>query len=141
MDDVHAGAGVELGVLQALCGIELAVRGGCVVEDLGERAGDVVVVVEDLIVIATEAVVSFGEDNAGNLYVVDFGGTRGDVGFGADYPNAGRGQIFMLVPVPERNKPQRVPLQFPSLSAAEGWMHSPEGKDQIAEILESAGKD
>ena len=49
---------------------------------------------------------------------------------------AGRG---VLVPVPERNKPHKVPLQFPSLAAAEGWMHSPEGKDQIAEILEEAG--
>ena len=46
-------------------------------------------------------VVSFGEDNSGNLYIIDFGGTRGDNGFGADYPNAGAGQIFMLVPVPE----------------------------------------
>jgi hypothetical protein len=46
-------------------------------------------------------VVSFGEDNFGNLYIIDFGGTRGDNGFGADYPNAGAGQIFMLVPVPE----------------------------------------
>ena len=51
------------------------------------------------------------------------------------------GTFEVLVPVPERNKPQRVPLQFPSLSAAEGWMHSPEGKDQIAEILENAGND
>jgi hypothetical protein len=46
----------------------------------------------------------------------------------------------VLVPVPNRNKPAKVPLQFPSLSAAEGWMHSPEGKDQIAEILEAARK-
>src|SRR5262249_24179281 len=45
--------------------------------------------------------VSFGEDNAGNLYVVDFGGGRGDASFGNDYPNAGLGEIFMLVPVPE----------------------------------------
>jgi hypothetical protein len=43
-------------------------------------------------------VVSFGEDNSGNLYVVDFGGTRGDPSFGNDYPSAGKGQIFMLVP-------------------------------------------
>ena len=49
------------------------------------------------------------------------------------------GTFEVLVPVPERNKPHRVPLQFPSLAAAEGWMHSPEGKDQIAEILEAAG--
>jgi Concanavalin A-like lectin/glucanases superfamily/Glucose / Sorbosone dehydrogenase len=43
-------------------------------------------------------VVSFGEDNSGNMYVIDFGGVRGDPGFGSDYPNAGKGQIFMLVP-------------------------------------------
>jgi alpha-L-arabinofuranosidase len=43
-------------------------------------------------------VVSFGEDNSGNLYVIDFGGTRGDPSFGSDYANAGEGQIFMLVP-------------------------------------------
>jgi hypothetical protein len=48
------------------------------------------------------------------------------------------GTFEVLVPVPNRNKPQRVPLQFPSLSAAEGWMHSAEGKDQIAEILDAA---
>ena len=51
------------------------------------------------------------------------------------------GTFEVLVPVPERNKPHRVPLQFPTLSAAENWMHSPEGKDTIAEILEDAGKD
>jgi hypothetical protein len=43
-------------------------------------------------------VVSFGEDNSGNLYIVDFGGPRGDPSFTADYPHAGKGQIFMLVP-------------------------------------------
>jgi hypothetical protein len=48
------------------------------------------------------------------------------------------GSFEVLVPVLNRNKPQRVPLQFPSLSAAEGWMHSAEGKDQIAEILAAA---
>jgi hypothetical protein len=37
-----------------------------------------------------------------------------------------------------RNKPHRVPLQFPTLSAAEGWMHSSEGKDTIAEIIADA---
>ncbi|HWA68825.1 MAG TPA: hypothetical protein VG821_03190 [Rhizomicrobium sp.] len=50
------------------------------------------------------------------------------------------GTFEVLVPVPERNKPQRVPLQFPTLSAAEGWMHSSEGKDAIAEILDEAKK-
>ncbi|HEY4232122.1 MAG TPA: alpha-L-arabinofuranosidase C-terminal domain-containing protein [Lacipirellulaceae bacterium] len=43
-------------------------------------------------------VVSFGEDNSGNLYVIDFGGVRGDPSFTSDYPNAGKGQIFELVP-------------------------------------------
>ena len=49
------------------------------------------------------------------------------------------GTFEVLVPVPDRNKPHKVPRQFPSLSAAEGWMHSPEGKETIAEILEEAG--
>jgi hypothetical protein len=48
------------------------------------------------------------------------------------------GTFEVLVPVPERNKPARVPRQFPTQAAAEGWMHSPEGKDAIAEILEEA---
>ena len=50
------------------------------------------------------------------------------------------GTFEVLVPVPERNKPQKVPLQFPTMSAAEGWMHSSEGKDTIADILEEARK-
>jgi hypothetical protein len=50
------------------------------------------------------------------------------------------GTFEVLVPVPERNKPQRVPLQFPTLQAAEAWMHSPDGKDSIAEILKEAAQ-
>ena len=50
------------------------------------------------------------------------------------------GTFEVLIPVPERNKPQKVPLQFPTLSAAENWIHSPEGKDMIADILKDAGK-
>jgi hypothetical protein len=50
------------------------------------------------------------------------------------------GTFEVLVPVPERNKPHKVPLQFDSLKAAEAWLHSVEGKDMIDEILESAGK-
>jgi hypothetical protein len=50
------------------------------------------------------------------------------------------GTFEVMVPVPERNKPQKVPLQFPTLSAAENWIHSPEGKEMIAEILEEAKK-
>ena len=48
------------------------------------------------------------------------------------------GTFEVLVPVLERKKPHKVPLQFPTLAAAEGWMHSPEGKDTIAEILDGA---
>ena len=50
------------------------------------------------------------------------------------------GTFEVLVPVPDRNKPHKVPLQFPTLSAAENWIHSPEGKDMIADILKDAGK-
>lgn len=42
--------------------------------------------------------VSFGEDNDGNLYVIDFGSNRGDPSFGGDYPVAGLGEIFRIVP-------------------------------------------
>ena len=49
------------------------------------------------------------------------------------------GTFEVLVPVPERNKPHKVPLQFDSLKAAEAWMHSAEGKDMIDEILSDAG--
>jgi hypothetical protein len=50
------------------------------------------------------------------------------------------GTFEVLIPVPARNKPARVPLQFPTMAAAEGWMHSAEGKDMIAEILDDAKK-
>ena len=50
------------------------------------------------------------------------------------------GTFEVLVPVPERNKPQRVPLQFPTQIAAENWIHSPEGKETIADILAEAQK-
>lgn len=43
--------------------------------------------------------VSFGEDNNGNLYIIDFGSDRGDPFFSGDYPNAGLGEIFRIVPV------------------------------------------
>ena len=48
------------------------------------------------------------------------------------------GTFEVLVPVPQRNKPQKVPLQFATLSAAENWIHSPDGKDMIAGILKEA---
>lgn len=40
-------------------------------------------------------IVSFGEDNAGNIYLVDFGN---GVGFDGQYPGAGLGEIFRIVP-------------------------------------------
>ena len=46
---------------------------------------------------------------------------------------AGTYEVF--VPVPDRVKAHRVPLQFDSQAAAESWIHSPEGEDAIALIL------
>ena len=46
------------------------------------------------------------------------------------------GTFEVLIPVPDRVRPHRVPLQFPSQEKAESWLHSPEGKDMIAEIIE-----
>ena len=47
------------------------------------------------------------------------------------------GTFEVLVPVPDRVRPHRVPLQFDSQDSAERWIHSPEGRDAIAEILRS----
>jgi hypothetical protein len=46
------------------------------------------------------------------------------------------GTFEVLIPVPERVRPHRVPLQFDTQEKAESWLHSPEGKDMIEEILE-----
>ena len=46
------------------------------------------------------------------------------------------GTFEVLVPVPDRNKPHRVASQFPTKQAAEGWLHSDEGKDAIAQVLD-----
>ena len=50
------------------------------------------------------------------------------------------GTFEVLVPVPGRNKPHRAASQFPSQHAAEGWLHSEEGKETVAEILRDAEK-
>jgi hypothetical protein len=55
VDDVQPGAHVEPGVLQALGRVELAVGVRGVVEDLGQGAHDVVVLVERLVVVAAES--------------------------------------------------------------------------------------
>jgi len=50
------------------------------------------------------------------------------------------GTFEVLVPVPDRNKPHRAGGQFPSKHAAEGWLHSDEGKEAVAEILAGVSK-
>ena len=50
------------------------------------------------------------------------------------------GTFEVLVPVPDRNKPQKVPLQFATLNEAEAWLHSADGKETIADILKDAAK-
>jgi hypothetical protein len=47
------------------------------------------------------------------------------------------GTFEVLVPIPERNKPHKVPLQFQSLNEAEAWLHSAEGRETVEDILES----
>jgi hypothetical protein len=50
------------------------------------------------------------------------------------------GTFEVLVPVLGRNKPQKAPQSFPTLQAAESWIHSPEGKEFITETLGDARK-
>jgi len=45
------------------------------------------------------------------------------------------GTYEVLIPAPDRVKPHRVPLQFATQESAESWIHSPEGKESIQEIL------
>jgi hypothetical protein len=46
------------------------------------------------------------------------------------------GTFEVLIPVPDRVRPHRVPLQFETQAKAESWLHSAEGKETIADILE-----
>ena len=46
------------------------------------------------------------------------------------------GTFEVLIPVEGRNKPLRAPKQFPTQQAAEAWLHSPDGKDTIASLVE-----
>ena len=50
------------------------------------------------------------------------------------------GTFEVFVPVPDRVRPQRVPRQFDSLTAAQSWIHSPEGEDAITQIRNDAAK-
>jgi len=45
------------------------------------------------------------------------------------------GTYEVLVPVPGRVKPHRIPLQFETLEQAEQWIHTPDGRDMIAELV------
>ena len=45
------------------------------------------------------------------------------------------GTYEVLVPAPDRVKPHRVPLQFESQESAESWIHSPDGKELIDQLL------
>ena len=45
------------------------------------------------------------------------------------------GTFEVLVPAPDRVKPHRVPLQFESQENAESWIHSPDGKEMIDQLL------
>lgn len=47
------------------------------------------------------------------------------------------GTFEVLVPVEGRNKPHRIGPSFPSQHAAEAWLHSAEGKEAVAEVLEN----
>jgi hypothetical protein len=49
------------------------------------------------------------------------------------------GKWEILVPVEGRNKHQRVARMFDSQQAAEAFLHSADGKDAVAEILEDSG--
>ncbi|GAA0559947.1 hypothetical protein [Rhizomicrobium electricum] len=48
------------------------------------------------------------------------------------------GTFEVLVPVPDRIKPHKLAGQFPTKQAAEGWIHSDEGQDAIAQLFENA---
>ncbi|HEY4939781.1 MAG TPA: hypothetical protein VII56_00005 [Rhizomicrobium sp.] len=50
------------------------------------------------------------------------------------------GTFEVLIPVEGRNKPLRAPKQFETLQAAEAWLHSPDGKDAIDELVEGEVK-
>ena len=45
------------------------------------------------------------------------------------------GTYEVLVPVPGRVRPQRIPLQFETLEQAERWIHSPDGREMIKQLL------
>ena len=50
------------------------------------------------------------------------------------------GTFEVLVPDAERVKPHRIPLQFDTKESAEAWIHSPDGVETIARVLQPGRK-
>lgn len=50
------------------------------------------------------------------------------------------GTYEVLVPDKERSKPHRIEMRFDTLQSAETWIHSPEGVETIARILDPRRK-
>ena len=50
------------------------------------------------------------------------------------------GSFEVLIPVEGRNKPLKAPKQFATQQAAEAWLHSPDGKDTIARLVDDEAK-
>jgi hypothetical protein len=50
------------------------------------------------------------------------------------------GTFEVMIPIEGRVKPHRVAQQFPTLKAAEDWIHSPEGVETIDDVLVKASK-
>ena len=50
------------------------------------------------------------------------------------------GTFEVLIPVEGRNRPLRAPPQVATQPAAEAWLHSPDGKDTIASLVEDEVK-
>jgi hypothetical protein len=48
------------------------------------------------------------------------------------------GTYEVLVPIPGRVRPHRVPLQFETQEHAENWIHSADGKEAIHQLLSSS---
>ena len=48
------------------------------------------------------------------------------------------GSYEVFVPTPGRARPHRVPLQFATQENAESWIHSPEGRETIEELISTS---
>jgi hypothetical protein len=50
------------------------------------------------------------------------------------------GTYEVLVPVENRVRPLRVPMQFETQDKAEAWIHSADGKEMIADMISGKQK-